>query len=687
MISHEFTNELIHETSPYLLQHSHNPVNWLPWSNKALELAKVENKPILVSIGYSSCHWCHVMERESFEDKHIAGLMNSFFINIKVDREERPDLDNIYMDAVQTLSGHGGWPLNVFLTPEAKPFYGGTYFPPVNKYNKPSWEEIITFINDVWINRKTDVLAQADQLTKSIGTLTSRFVNLEIGNQYKSAGEIITTDFFKEVRNKLLQQADASHGGFGQAPKFPQTFSIKFLLMYDYFFHDEASKQHALKSLIALLNGGINDHLSGGFARYSTDDQWLVPHFEKMLYDNALITDVLCDAYQITGEEIYKKGIEETITFCINNLKETNGGFMSAIDADSEGEEGKYYVWEKETIDKILGKDAEYFCSYYGVKTNGNWEEKNILHVSQSIQSFAIENGIDANAFIDIINSCKKKLLVERNKRKHPEKDDKILLSWNALFLISLSRASAALKNNHYRIIAENLFDFIISNFTEDGNLFYHSFKNGKKKQIAFLDDYAYLIKAFISLQEMSGDVKYLDWAKKLTDYVMTQFGDKNSGLFYYTHQIQEDIIIRKIEIHDGAIPSGNSIMAENLQYLARVFANSEWKMLAEKMLFSNKAQVEKHPASFAVWAMALLKEFKGYKEIIVTGKGNQAFLDAILLQYIPNSIKQSAETEIHYPLLTGKKYENQSLIYVCEQSTCSAPFDAIDDFLKFIKI
>jgi uncharacterized protein YyaL (SSP411 family) len=278
-------------------------------------------------------------------------------------------------------------------------------------------------------------------------------------------------------------------------------------------------------------------------------------------------------------------------------------------------------------------------------------------------------------------------LLAERNKRKHPEKDDKILLSWNALFLISLSRASAVMNNYHYRTIAENLFDFIISNFTEDGNLFYHTFKNGKKKQIAFLDDYAYLIKAFITLQEISGDVKYLDWAKKLTDYVIIQFGDKNSGLFYYTHQIQEDIIIRKIEIHDGAIPSGNSIMAENLQYLSRVFAINEWGMLSEKILFSNKAQVEKHPSSFAVWAMASLKEFKGYKEIVVTGKANQAFLDAILLQYIPNSIIQSASTEKYYPLLTGKKYENQSLIYVCEQNTCSAPFDAIDDFLKFIKI
>lgn len=687
MISHEFTNELIHETSPYLLQHSHNPVNWLPWGKKALELAKVENKPILLSIGYSSCHWCHVMERESFEDENIAGLMNSFFINIKVDREERPDLDNIYMDAVQTLSGHGGWPLNVFLTPEAKPFYGGTYFPPVNKFNKPSWKEIITFINDVWINRRKDALAQADQLTRSIITSTNRFVNLETGSQSKSAGEMITPDFFKELRNKLLQQADTLHGGFGQAPKFPQTFSIKFLLMYDYFFHDEASKQHALNSLNALLNGGINDHLSGGFARYSTDDQWLVPHFEKMLYDNALIIDVLCDAYQITGEEIYKKGIDETITFCLNNLMEANGGFMSAIDADSEGEEGKYYVWEKETIEKILGKEAKYFCSYYGVKTNGNWEDKNILHVSQSIESFASENEIDLNTFIDYISSCKKKLLAERNKRKHPEKDDKILLSWNALFLISLSRASAALNNNQYRVIAENLFDFIISNFTEDGNLFYHTFKNGRKKQIAFLDDYAYLIKATISLQEISGNLQYLDWAKKLTEYVMMQFGDKNSGLFYYTHQYQEDIIIRKIEIHDGAIPSGNSVMAENLQYLARVFDLSEWSMIAEKMLFSNKEQVEKYPSSFAVWAMTLLKAFKGHKEIIVTGKGNQAFLDAILLQYIPDSIIQSAEIEKYYPLLKDKKYENQSLIYVCDKNTCLEPFATFDDFLKFIKI
>jgi uncharacterized protein YyaL (SSP411 family) len=685
MDSNEFTNELIHESSPYLQQHAHNPVQWYPWSEKALQLSKATNKPILVSIGYSACHWCHVMERESFEDVQTAAVMNEFFINIKIDREERPDLDNIYMEAVQILTGSGGWPLNVFLTPEGLPFYGGTYFPTETKFNRPSWKDVLFFINDIWINRRQDAIDQANKLTTQIDSVSASFnqtTGIALGKENKND---FTGDYFSKLRNKIMDQADSKFGGFGRAPKFPQSFSVRFLLMYSHFFKDEIAKHHALFSLTSLLNGGINDQLAGGFARYSTDDQWLAPHFEKMLYDNALIIDALCDAYKITSDELYKDGIEKTLSFCFEKMLCKEGGYYAALDADSEGEEGKFYVWDQEEIELIIGEDAELFCKYFGVEKKGNWENKNILHIKKSISSFAIEEGIEVEDCKLRLKNASNKLIDARNKRIHPSIDDKIILSWNALLLHALCNATATLDVEIYKDKAVELYEFIMNNFTEDGITFFHTYKHGEKKQMAFLDDYAFLIRSCIALQEITGNEKYLDKAELLTTFVIENFKAADAALFYYTAINQTDVIIRKIEIYDNAIPSGNSIMADNLFYLSKIFEKQEWEELAQSMFLTVKQLIDKYPATFAVWASILLKNQKGLKEIVVTGQHVQPLRSEVLKHYIPEMIFQSSNVEKKYPLLKNKDYLNDGLIYVCENFSCAEPVDNIKDFEKIM--
>ncbi len=685
MQSNEFTNELIHESSPYLQQHAHNPVQWYPWGDKALQLSKALDKPILVSIGYSACHWCHVMERESFEDIQTAAAMNEFFINIKIDREERPDLDNIYMEAVQILTGSGGWPLNVFLTPEGLPFYGGTYFPPETKYSRPSWKDVLFFIHDTWINRKQDVVVQANKLTTQINSISESFKNNISIPKEKEITTSFSDDFFLQLRNKIMDQADSKFGGFGKAPKFPQSFSVRFLLMYSHFYKDEIAKEHALFSLTALLNGGINDQLEGGFARYSTDDQWLAPHFEKMLYDNALITDALCDAYKISGNEIFKKGIEKTLTFCFDVMQNKVGGYYAALDADSEGEEGKYYIWQQEEIESILQEDAAFFCKYYGVEKKGNWEHTNILHVKTPLATFAEQEKLNPDACKLRLENAITKLLEVRNKRIAPEIDDKIILSWNALLLHTFCNAAATLQNKLFMDKAVELYEFIMNHFTDDGIIFFHTYKKGEKKHLAFLDDYAYLIKACIALQEITGNEKYIEKAKLLSEFVLENFKTTTGTLFYYTGINQTDVIIRKIEIYDSALPSGNSVMAENLIYLSKIFEKNEWEELAQSMLLAVKPYTEKYPATFAVWASTILKQYKGLKEIVVTGHDCQQLRAEVLKYYTPNMVFQSSNVEKKYPLLKSKEYKNHGLIYVCENFSCAEPIDNIKDFEKIM--
>ncbi|HEY8688741.1 MAG TPA: thioredoxin domain-containing protein, partial [Chitinophagaceae bacterium] len=559
----KFTNKLADESSPYLLQHAHNPVNWYPWGDEALLKAREEDKPILVSIGYSACHWCHVMEHESFEDEETAMLMNENFINIKIDREERPDLDHIYMDAVQAISGSGGWPLNVFLTPDKKPFYGGTYFPPQRAHNRASWTEVLQGVSKLFTEKRQETEAQADELTQHIGRsdVTASIKNFSLDIQGE---DIFTKAQCDEIFENIIKQADKKWGGFGNAPKFPQTFTINYLLRYYHYTKNEDALKQACLSLDKMIQGGIYDQPGGGFARYSTDAEWLAPHFEKMLYDNALLIRTLCDAYQVTKNISYKKTIAQTIDFIERELMHEGGGFYSALDADSEGVEGKFYVWSYDEVNEILGDDAKLFCEYYNVTPNGNWEHTNILRVLTSLHDFAMQKDLDEQKLEEQLNISSQKLLKERSKRIRPQTDDKILLGWNALMITALCKAAAALGISQYKEMAITNFNFLFSRFKVGDNdfEFYHTYKNKVAKYPAFLDDYACLTEACISLQEITSDNIYIEHARSLTEYVLENFTSTEEDFFYYSGKKQNDVIVRKKEIYDGAVPSGNSVMA-----------------------------------------------------------------------------------------------------------------------------
>ena len=671
----EHSNRLQYESSPYLLQHAHNPVDWYPWGEEALQKAKKENKPILISIGYSACHWCHVMERESFEDPVVADIMNKHFVNIKIDREERPDLDHIYMDAVQVMTGSGGWPLNVFLTPDAKPFYGGTYFPPRQAFNRASWTDILHGVINAFSERQNEVVAQAEGLTAHL--LKSNVFG-EAGNE---TGKAFTKENAELIFQNLMKSADKKEGGFGTAPKFPQTFSIQYLLRYFHFYRSQEALQQACLSLDKMIDGGIYDQVGGGFARYSTDNEWLVPHFEKMLYDNALIVTVLAEAYQLTHHERYADAIDQTITFIEREMMSPEGGFYSALDADSEGEEGRYYVWTKKEVEALLEDDAESFCKFYDITENGNWEGKNILHIPAAQHPLA---EADESGLRHRFENARQKLLTARAKRIRPLLDDKILLNWNALMNSACCKAYIATGNDHYRQLAIRNMNFLLGSFSTNGEVFFHTCKDGKARFTAFLDDYIFLVQALIGLQEITGDGSYLLRAKKLTEYVMNGFADTASPFFFFTDAQQTDVIVRKKEIYDSAIPSGNSVMAGNLLYLARVFDIKEWAEKAEAMNLSLSALIIRYPMSFGNWANHLLLLVNGMKEIVITGQKINEILFEILHIFMPTRVFQSSSVpnEI-FPLLRGKQYFESVLIYECENYVCNLPLTSLSSFTQ----
>jgi len=675
-----YTNQLINETSPYLLQHAHNPVNWYPWCDEALDRAKKEDKPILVSIGYSACHWCHVMEKESFENEATAKFMNDHFINIKIDREERPDLDHIYMDAVQAMTGSGGWPLNVFLTPTAKPFYGGTYFPPVKAHNRASWIDVLEGVRLGYQDRKHEIFSQAENLTEHL--LSANKFGIQItGNSQENID--FEAEQLKTISQNLLENADTSWGGFGRAPKFPQTFSIQFLLRQYHFTKDASALKQALLSLDKMIDGGIYDQLAGGFARYSTDNEWLAPHFEKMLYDNALLVSVLAEAYQLTKIEKYAQTIQQTIAFIESELLSDEGGFYSALDADSEGVEGKFYTWSKLEIDEILGSESAWFCAYYQVEDQGNWEHTNILWVNNSVVETAQLLGISSETLSDSIEKSKKIVLAKRAKRIRPATDDKILLGWNALMNTAYSKAYAALGLPVYKQRAIDNMAFLSLKMAKSDGSWNHTYKNNQAKLPAFLDDYAYLIQAYIHLQEITGDGDYLLQAKALTEMVMTHFIESETGFFYYTHAQQTDVILRKKEVYDGAIPSGNAVMALNLQYLSVVFDLKDWAQQASQIVNSLKTAIIKHPSSFGVWASLIQILQVGTVEIAILGRESSKNLVPVLNYYIPNKIIQSAEVNSPvFPLLRNKETKEAVAFYSCKNDACKAPFFNFQDFL-----
>ncbi|MFC4262500.1 thioredoxin domain-containing protein [Ferruginibacter yonginensis] len=667
-------NELIHETSPYLLQHAHNPVHWQPWGEKALQLAKTLQKPILVSIGYSACHWCHVMEKESFENEATAAIMNEHFINIKIDREERPDIDHIYMDAVQAMTGSGGWPLNVFLTPDAKPFFGGTYFPPVKAYNRPSFTDVLLHIHHSWLNENDVIIQQAHTLTNHLKK-SNNFIDLK----NKIVVDVDKPAFSKQdcinIIQNILSKADTVEGGFGKAPKFPQTFSINCLLQGAYFFYDDKALQQATLSLKKMLYGGIYDQLAGGLCRYSTDDVWLAPHFEKMLYDNALFIVSLGNAYAFTKDDDFKIGIEKTIAFLLNEMKHPEGGFFAALDADSEGVEGKFYVWDEQSFKNTVGEHAEFVAAYFDVTKEGNWEHHNILRVQQPLSIVAQQFDLDFSTATTIINQAKATLLQERSKRVRPGTDDKILLGWNALLVTAFCKAYAVLQNDMYKHEAVTLMAFIEQKFMEKEGTFLHTYKNGVAKYPAFLDDYAYLIEACIALQEITSDQSYLFKAQQYATFVIKNFSDTDSPYFFFTDEQQTDVIVRKIELYDGATPSANAVMAKNLYYLSVVFDRQEWRKKSVEMIESLKTIISTHSNSFGVWAANAINIAAGINEISVIGTNMMPLLKNVLPEYIPNCIIQSTLTNSDMPLFKNRFVFSKTFIYLCRYFICEKPF------------
>ena len=676
-------NLLIKETSPYLLQHAYNPVEWHPWGEAALQLAKDLDKPILVSIGYAACHWCHVMERESFEDLATAKIMNDHFINIKIDREERPDLDHIYMDAVQAMTGSGGWPLNVFLTPDKKPFYGGTYFPPEPMHNRASWKDVLLGVSKGFKENRDQIDAQADKLTQHL--LSSNGFGFQ--NNNTEAGPALS-DIDAAV-SALLSQGDPVWGGFGGAPKFPQTASIRFLLKYHFFNPaHENSLAHALLCLDKMIEGGIYDQLGGGFSRYSTDVQWLAPHFEKMLYDNALLVTTLSEAYQLTKKESYHKAIRETLQFVERELMDPDGGFYSALDADSEGVEGKFYTWSAAEITQLLKNDAPLFIAYYGVTETGNWEHTNILHTPMTAGAVAQSFGITESELFSTIQNCNTVLMLERNKRVRPQTDDKQLLGWNALMNTAFSKAYAATGNKNYLVRAKKNMAHLFECFKDansDGWL--HTYKNGQAKTPAFLDDYAYLIEALIQLQMVSGDFHWLEKAGEITDYVNQHFIESSTGYYFYTHDAQTDVILRKKEVYDGATPSGNAVMASNLLHLSVVYGSDKYLSLSKKTCLSLLPAIAKHPGSFGVWASVVYNQVVGLRELTLIGPGVLPYLEVALPLYRPNlilNISENRSTSIS--TISNKIIDNQQVTFqICENYTCQ--LHQLTDFDSFLAI
>jgi len=680
-----FTNLLIHETSPYLLQHAHNPVNWHPWGDAALKKAKENDLPILVSIGYSACHWCHVMERESFENETVAAYMNAHFVNIKIDREERPDLDHLYMDALQALTGSGGWPLNVFLTPDGRPFYGGTYFPPQKAFNRVSWQDVLYAMNEVWTHKRGEAEAQADKLIAHIKRAN------QLGNLQQDW--IASAEFYQDttcgaMAAAMMATADTTEGGFGSAPKFLQTYTVQYLLQYDFFYSNKEARDQAVLTLCKMLQGGIYDQLGGGISRYSTDNEWLAPHFEKMLYDNALFVMVLTEAYQATRHEILRDGIRHTLSFVLNELKDNSGGFYTALDADSEGVEGKYYTWSRSEIEELLGADAHLFCDYYNITEKGNWEHTNILHVRAGLQELAAKHAGDEQQLKIQIAENARVLLQTRQGRVRPGTDDKIILSCNALLIKAFCKAYAALGDELYLQEAIDLYQFVQDHFKDPSNeyLLLHTYKNNTARYPAFLDDYACFIQAGIAMQEVTGHQQYLQDAQLYTNYVLEHFADPESPYLFFSHASQQDIVIRKLELYDGATPSANGVMAENLLYLGVVIDKEEWMQKGGSMLQGMSTAMAKHPGSFAVWAGIYLRQTAGINEIVVTGKNIIPTLKTILSYFLPNRIIQSSVALEAFPLLYKKNYETEVTLYLCKNYTCKSPVYTVDELWKEIE-
>ncbi|WP_171596168.1 thioredoxin domain-containing protein [Marinifilum caeruleilacunae] len=668
----QHTNRLTNENSPYLLQHAHNPVDWYPWGEEALQKAKNENKVILVSIGYAACHWCHVMERESFENEEIAKIMNEFFVCIKVDREERPDIDQIYMDAVQLMTGSGGWPLNCFATPEGKPFFGGTYFRPND------WVRVLQGIQNAWLNEKDKVENVAQQISEGIRS----------NELIESKAERKVFDF-KELQNGYSNwEKDFDHveGGNNRAPKFPLPNSWQFLLRY----YDASREQKALDHLVLTLDkmaaGGIYDQIGGGFARYSVDAIWKVPHFEKMLYDNAQLVSLYAEAYSLTKIPEYKQIIEETLAFVDRELSLPNGGFYSSLDADSEGVEGKFYVWEKSEIDELLQEDSKWFCEFYGITEKANWEEGNILMISADKDELIAKYGMSQPEFETKLKRCSDLLLEHRERRIRPGLDDKSLTSWNALMIKGYVDAYKALGQKKYLDRAEKAMHFIEANSLKGESHLHRNYKDGVSKINAFLDDYSFTIEAYIVLYQASFKEDYLHKADRLVKQVMKHFSDEKSGMFFYTSDEDPDLIARKMELIDNVIPSSNSSMAKSLYLLGTYLENELYIERAMQMLSNVKDRLVKAPAYHSNWGQLFFWLANSSYEIVIVGENAMKAKKKIESLFLPNVILAGSETKSDMPLLKNRYVPNQTTFYLCKNRSCKIPVYSVEELLNQLK-
>jgi len=666
-----YTNALINESSPYLLQHSHNPVNWYPWGDEAFQKAKKEDKLVLISIGYSSCHWCHVMEHESFEDTLIAKIMNDNFICIKVDREERPDVDQIYMSAVQLMTGRGGWPLNCFALPDGRPVYGGTYYP------KNDWEVLLNDLSTTYQRDKGKFETYAKNLTE--GIKESELIKSPVENTG------IDNTILEKYYTAWESSFDYKEGGANRSPKFPLPNNFKYLMSYAHLSQNEELMDYVDLTLHKMALGGIYDQVGGGFARYSTDVKWKVPHFEKMLYDNGQLVGLYSQAYQRTKSDLYKHTVYQTIDWLEREMTTSEGAFLSALDADSEGEEGKFYVWSKEELKSLLtSAEYEFTKTYYNVGPKGAWEGHFILLKDLKDTNYASVNGLtneELKAQVDDINS---KLLTARSKRIRPGIDDKALTSWNALMLHGLVEASMAFNEPRFKALALKNAKWILKyQLKKDGSLF-HTYKDGESKIDGFLDDYAFTITAFIKLYEVTFDEKWLQHAKKMADYAVSNFKDKNSGMFYFTSSSSQVLIARKMEVNDNVIPSSNSEMAKALHTLGSLLDINEYKTMATQMLLNVQADMAGYPSGYSNWALVHLQMSKPYYEVAITGKEWTEKVSELNKHYIPNKVIMGGE-DGDIPLLEGK-FIGETTIFVCVDRACQMPVTKVEDAIQQMK-
>jgi hypothetical protein len=679
MPTHKYTNSLINETSPYLLQHAHNPVDWHPWNNETLELAKKENKLLLISIGYSSCHWCHVMEHESFENDSVAEIMNKHFINVKVDREERPDVDQIYMNAVQLMTGRGGWPLNCIALPDGRPVWGGTYFP------KENWINALEQLATMYQEKPEEMIAYAERLTE--GVKNSDLVAL---NNNEIDFSVMHLDSAVLAWKEMM---DLNLGGRTGAPKFPMPNNYEFLLRYGYQANNPQIIDYVNTTLTKMAYGGIYDQIGGGFSRYSVDKKWHVPHFEKMLYDNGQLVSLYANAYQATKNELYKETVYHTLEFIERELTTSEGAFYSSLDADSkttEGnlEEGAFYVWKSLELQSLLKNDYQLFADYYNINSYGYWEHQNyVLIRNDNDEDIAARNNISVTELKKKVNNWQKILLNERNKRERPRLDDKSLTSWNALMLKGYIDAYTVFNEPHFLEVALKNATFIeTKQIQENGNL-NHSYKNGKSSINGYLEDYATVIDAYISLYEATLNEHWLSTAKQLTDYTFDHFFDSTLHMFYFTSDEDKELITRKMEIEDNVISASNSIMAKNLFKLSHYYSNNYYLTVSKQMLHNVNDRTKQYGSGYANWLLLMCNFTGNYYEIAISGKNAVNKLIEINQYYIPNKLIAGSTSASSLPLLEDRFNKDETYIYICVDGACKLPETSVKKAVNQLNI